>query len=83
MRENETAERRVILKELSAISRHVVDRRSGSEGSRYAPGILLSSGGRGILEEVTNGVCCGGKREIWFRGDEGGETKDSGKDYHK
>ena len=83
MCENETAERTVILKELCAISRHVVDRSSGSEGSHDPPGILLSSGSRSIWEEVTNGVCRSGEREIWFRGDEGGETENSGEDDHK
>ena len=59
MCKNETAERRVILKELCAISSHVVDRSSGSKGSSGAPGILLSSRSRSILEEVTNGVARG------------------------
>ena len=83
MRENEAAEGGVIFKELCAVRRDVVDRGSGSEGSCDAPGILLASGSRGILEEVTDGVCSSGEREVWFRGDEGGEAKDSGEDDHK
>ncbi len=45
MSENKTTERRVVLEELSTISRHVVDGRGSSEGSSYAPSILLSSRG--------------------------------------
>ena len=43
----------------------------------------VASGGRGILEEVTYGICSGGEWEVGFRRDEGGEAKNGGEDNHK
>ena len=56
MRENEATEGGVIFEELSAVRRHVVYRGSSSEGACNAPGVLLASGSRGILEEVTERI---------------------------
>ena len=53
MCENEATEGGVVFEELSAVRSHVVDRGSSSEGACNAPGVLLASGSRGILEEVT------------------------------
>ena len=80
MSENEAAEGGVVFEELSAVRCNVVDRGSRSEGACKAPGILLASGRRGILEEVTYGICSGGE---WFRRDEGREAKHGGEDNHK
>ena len=83
MCENEATEGGVVFEELSAVRSHVVDRGSSSEGACNAPGILLASGRRGILEEVTYGICSSGEWEVGFRGDEGREAKDGGEDNHK
>ena len=83
MCENEATEGGVVFEELSAVRSHVVDRGSSGEGACNAPGVLLASGRRGILEEVTYGICSSGEREVGLRGDEGREAKDGGKDNHK
>ena len=83
MCENEAAEGGVVFEELSAVRSYVVDRGSSGEGACNAPGILLASGRRGILEEVTYGICSSGEWEVGFRGDEGREAKDGGEDNHK
>ena len=83
MCEDEATEGGVVFEELSAVRSHVVDRGSSSEGASNAPGILLASGRRGILEEVTYGICSSGEWEVGFRGDEGREAKDGGEDDHK
>ena len=83
MSENEAAEGGVVFEELSAVRSNVVDRGSSSEGACKAPGILLASGRRGILEEVTYGICSSGEWEVGFRGDEGREAKHGGEDNHK
>ena len=83
MSENEAVEGGVVFEELSAVRCNVVGRGSSSEGACKAPGILLASGWRGILEEVTFGICSGSEWEVGFRRDEGGEAKHGGEDNHK
>ena len=83
MSENEAAEGGVVFEELSAVRCNVVDRGSSSEGTCKAPGVLLASGRRGILEEVAYGICSGGEWEVGFRRDEGREAKHGGEDNHK
>ena len=75
MCENEATEGGVVFEELSAVRSHVVDRGSSSEGACNAPGVLLASGSRGILEEVTYGICSSGEREVGLRGDEGSRPR--------
>lgn len=55
------------LKEVGAIFLSIVDRRRDRDILCEEPGVLSTRSARGIGKDVTDGVCCCEKRQIWLR----------------
>ena len=83
MGEDETQKRRVMLKELRAVKGKNINRSELGNVVGQNPGIGGFGFVRSIKEEVADGFSGRSKREVWFSGEDSGETEYSGDQYQQ